>query len=94
MKFNQLQKISLVNKIGLEIKSKRKSLGLTQLKFAKLLGVAQGYLSELENGLKVPSNRLLLSLRCINKSQESELLSKNISNLQRNIYPLLEKLSH
>ena len=61
-----------MNKIGLKFKSKRESLGLTQSDFSKLLGITQGYLSDVENGLKIPSDTLLLLLEHINKSQEKD----------------------
>ena len=62
----------IVNKIGLKFKLKRESLGLTQAEFSELLGITQGYLSDLENGLKIPSDTLLLLLEHINKSQEED----------------------
>ena len=58
-----------MNKIGLKFKLKRESLGLTQAEFSELLGITQGYLSDLENGLKIPSDTLLLLFEHINKSQ-------------------------
>ena len=58
-----------MNKIGLKFKLKRKSLGLTQSEFSKLLGIAQGYLSDVENGIKIPSDSLLLLFEHINKSK-------------------------
>ena len=59
----------IVNKIGLKFKLKRESLGLTQAEFSELLGITQGYLSDLENGVKIPSDTLLLLFEHINKSQ-------------------------
>ena len=58
-----------MNKIGLKFKLKRKSLGLTQSEFSRLLGIAQGYLSDVENGVKIPSDILLLLFEHINKSK-------------------------
>ena len=58
-----------MNKIGLKFKQKRASLGLTQAEFSELLGITQGYLSDLENGVKIPSDTLLLLFEHINKSQ-------------------------
>ena len=51
-----------MNAIGRKFKSVRKKLNLTQYKFSELLGVSQGYLSDVENGKKVPSVTLLLLL--------------------------------
>ena len=59
----------IVNKSGLKFKLKRASLGLTQAEFSELLGITQGYLSDLENGVKIPSVTLLLLLEHINRSQ-------------------------
>ena len=62
-----------MNKTGLKFKLKRESLGLTQSDFSKLLGITQGYLSDLENGVKIPSDTLLLLFEHIIKSQEEEM---------------------
>ena len=62
-----------MNKTGLKFKLKRESLGLTQSDFSKALGITQGYLSDLENGVKIPSDTLLLLFEHIIKSQEEEM---------------------
>ena len=62
-----------MNKIGLKFMSERKSLGLTQAAFSKMLGITQGYLSDVENGLKIPSYTLLLLFEHIIKSKEEEM---------------------
>ena len=64
-----------MNKIGLKFKSKRESLGLTQAEFSELLGITQGYLSDLENGVKIPSDTLLLLFEHINKSQTKRVVN-------------------
>ena len=64
-----------MNKIGLKFKLKRASLGLTQAEFSELLGITQGYLSDLENGVKTPSDTLLLLFEHINKSQAKRVVS-------------------
>ena len=38
-----------------KFKEQRKILGLTQIDFCSLLGISQGYLSDLESNKKVPS---------------------------------------
>ena len=58
-----------MHKIGLKFKLKRKSLGRTQSEFSRLLGITQGYLSDVENGIKIPSDSLLLLFEHINKSK-------------------------
>ena len=63
----------IVNKIGLKFKLKRESLGLTQAEFSELLGITQGYLSDVENGLKIPSDTLLLLFEHIIKSKDEEI---------------------
>ena len=62
-----------MNKTGLKFKLKRESLGLTQSDFSKALGISQGYLSDVENGVKIPSDTLLLLFEHIIKSQEEEM---------------------
>ena len=68
-----------MNKIGLKFKLKRGSHGLTQAEFSELLGITQGYLSGLENGVKIPSDTLLLLFEHINKSQTKK--SSKYSNV-------------
>ena len=62
-----------MNKTGLKFKLKRESLGLTQAEFSEVLGITQGYLSDVENGIKIPSDILLLLFEHIIKSQEEEM---------------------
>ena len=63
----------IVNKSGLKFKLKRESLGLTQAEFSELLGITQGYLSDAENRVKIPSDTLLLLFEHIIKSKEEEI---------------------
>ena len=51
-----------MNAISRKFKSTRKKLNLTQHKLAELLGVSQGYLSDVVNGKKVPSVTQVLLL--------------------------------
>ena len=89
-----------MNKIGLKFKLKRESCGLTQSDFSKALGITQGYLSDLENGVKIPSDTLLLLFEHIIKSQEEEmykakyimLAEKHMVALQR-VLSLKEQIS-
>jgi transcriptional regulator with XRE-family HTH domain len=48
--------------VGARIKAVRIQNGLAQQAFAKSIGIAQGYLSELETGVKTPSETLLIAL--------------------------------
>ena len=61
-----------MNKIGLKFKLKRESFGLTQSDFSKALGITQGYLSDVENGVKIPSDTLLLLFEHIIKSKNED----------------------
>jgi len=45
--------------VGERIRKLRKSLGLNQQEFAKRIGIARGYLSELESGKKPAPDRIL-----------------------------------
>ena len=49
--------------IGGKIKEIRKSLGLNQAVFASKLGIRQGYLSEIEQGKKIPGSKVIISLK-------------------------------
>jgi repressor LexA len=48
--------------LGGRIRQVRQSRGLTQKEFADSLGIAQGYLSSVERGRKVPSATLLIAM--------------------------------
>ena len=65
-----------MHKIGLKFKLKRGSLGLTQSEFSELLGITQGYLSDVENGVKIPSDTLLLLFEHIIKSKVEEMYKR------------------
>ncbi len=57
---------------GMELKKFRKSLKLTQEKFAKPLGINKGYVSVLENGGNAPSLPLKLLIKCVYGFPEDE----------------------
>ena len=63
----------IVNQIALKFKLKRESLGLTQSDFFRMLGITQGHLSDVENGVKIPSDTLFLLFEHIIKSKEEEM---------------------
>lgn len=52
----------MASKIGEIIKSVRVERAMTQHEFSKSLGIAQGYLSDIEHGKKLPSDTLLIAL--------------------------------
>ena len=79
-----------MNKIGLKFKLKRKRRGLTQSEFSKLLGIAQGYLSEIENGVKIPSNKLVLLHDHISRSQKEENYKQKYLELAKEHMTALE----
>ena len=62
-------------------KEQRKKLRLTQLNFCSLLGISQGYLSDLENNVKSPSKSLMLLLDYISGSKSKEVLLVDDANL-------------
>lgn len=47
---------------GERLKAERIKKGVTEVEIAKELGVAQSYISKLENGIKNPSNGMLIAL--------------------------------
>ena len=49
--------------LGNRIKEVRKSQSLTQQEFAKALGISAGYVSEIEQGNKMPGSEVLISLK-------------------------------
>ena len=86
--------------IAKKFKFKRKSVGLTQSEYSKLLGIAQGYLSEIENGVKIPSNKLTLLLEHIDQSQKEESykqkyleLAEEHMNALKEIFSLKQELA-
>jgi transcriptional regulator with XRE-family HTH domain len=50
-----------IKNLNSRIKSARKRLGLTQTKIAKSLGIKQGHWSDIERGVKQPSETLLIA---------------------------------
>ncbi|MBJ6723654.1 LexA family protein [Geomesophilobacter sediminis] len=48
--------------IGERIRQARRTLGMTQQKFAASVGIGQGFLSNIEGGRKLPSKTLLIAL--------------------------------
>jgi transcriptional regulator with XRE-family HTH domain len=78
--------------VGAKFKLKRKNLGLTQSKFADLLGIAQGYLSEVESGIKVPSNSLIILFEYISKSQDEERYKKKYEVLVEDYVETLKEV--
>ena len=78
--------------ISTQFKLKRKKMGLTQSKFADLLGIAQGYLSEIENGMKIPSNSLIILVGHISKSQDEPNYKKKYKVLLENYIKTLKEV--
>lgn len=61
--------------IGDRIRQVRQTHGLTQKAFADSLGIAQGFLSSIERGKKVPSTTLLIALTHLYRVDERWLVS-------------------
>ena len=84
----------IMNKIGFKFKLKRESLGLTQSEFSEVLGISQGYLSDVEHGIKIPSDSLLLLFEYVSKTQEEEIYKqKYIMLAEKHMAALKEVLS-
>jgi transcriptional regulator with XRE-family HTH domain len=76
-----------------KFKEQRKKLRVTRLNFCSLLGISQGYLSDLENNIKLPSKSLMLLLDYISGSKLNEYLQADIGNslFKQQYLDLLEK---
>ena len=63
----------------------RKISGFTQKEFGKKLGIVQGYLSDIENGRKVPSKTLDIlfefTVRALNGKSQTQKLSRNFTEI-------------
>jgi DNA-binding transcriptional regulator YiaG len=60
---------SKLGRFGFEIRIARLKIGQTQKEFARTLGISRSYLSDIENGRKHPSERLLIQFKRILSSQ-------------------------
>ena len=76
-----------------KFKTQRKKLRCTQLNFCSLLGISQGYLSDLENNIKLPSKSLMLLLDYISEFKVNEGLKVDVGNspFKQQYLDLLEK---
>ena len=76
-----------------KFKEQRKILRLSQTNFCSLLGISQGYLSDLESNKKVPSKSLMLLLDYISGSKVNEGLQLDVGNslFKQQYLDLLEK---
>jgi transcriptional regulator with XRE-family HTH domain len=76
-----------------KFKEQRKILRLSQTNFCSLLGISQGYLSDLESNKKVPSKSLMLLLDYISGSKLNDGLpvDKDSSLFKQQYLDLLEK---
>lgn len=71
--------------IGKRVKQRRKELNLTQTQIKAETGISSGNLSDIENGIKLPSTPTLLSL--------SQILNCSIDWILKGDYPKRENLS-
>lgn len=90
--------------VGLKIRHVRKSLKMTQKRFAESLGIVQGFLSAIEKGKKTPSYTLLIALQHLYginpewiHSGKGEIMQSNLHYKTSHpealaIIPLLNKL--
>ena len=76
-----------------KFKEQRKILRLTQIDFCSLLGISQGYLSDLESNKKVPSKSLRLLLDYISESKLNKVSTVDVGSLliKQKYMDLLEK---
>ena len=76
-----------------KFKEQRKILRLTQIDFCSLLGISQGYLSDLESNKKVPSKSLGLLLDYISESKLNKVSTVDVGSLliKQKYMDLLEK---
>ena len=72
--------------IGTRIKLLRESLMLNQQAFALSLGISQGYLSEVEKGVKTPSDTLLIAVEYRYEINEGWLLTGEGEMLRGSVY--------
>lgn len=63
--------------IGSRIKQRRRELGLTQTQIKEKTGISTGNLSEIENGIKLPSASAIISLSNILQCTTDWLLKGN-----------------
>ena len=64
------------------IKQVRKTVGLTQVEYGKLLGVAGNTITNYENGMREPSNLVITAIcREFNVNEEWEILEKRLFQL-------------
>lgn len=55
------------NHIGDKVRNIRKSMNLTQVEFAQVLGVSQGTISEIESFKTVPSSETIAAIQSVDK---------------------------
>ena len=71
-----------MSRMGLEIARLRKEIGMTQKQLAKLSGVTEGFISEVEAGRKVLNGELITKI--------SKILNKEVDKLE--LYEVEEKM--
>jgi transcriptional regulator with XRE-family HTH domain len=54
--------LSNVSEAGQAIKSRRKTLGMTQIELGRVLGISNTYLSDIEVGKTIPSLKTIIKL--------------------------------
>jgi repressor LexA len=73
--------------VGARIRHIRKSLKMTQKKFAESLGIVQGFLSAIEKGKKTPSDTLLIALQHLYKVNPEWIHAAQAENKVSNRFP-------
>lgn len=77
---------------GQIVKQQRLEIGISQKKFAELLGIRNTYLSDIENLRKIPSNKLQKKMKKIlskysvySKTSEPKYTKKQLNNFEKEI---------
>ncbi len=74
-----------MSELGKQIRTLRKSEGLTQKDFSKRLLISQSYLSGLENGTEIPTDKLL-KLICLEFGVNEDWLTDNTGDMYTQVY--------
>lgn len=76
-----------MSKLGKKIKKHRQELGLTQQQFAEKIGISQVYLSQVETGVRLPSEDMVERIQAgLNVTQDQltpKLTRKQKKNMRR-----------
>lgn len=80
-----------MSKIGEEIKNYRQNNKLSMVKFAEMVGISQPYLSQIETGKVIPSDKIIkllnaktqINLELVKKDNKNDLPSPQENNIEQ-----------